>query len=108
VVAHAIVASVLSIGIVATMPSARKEFRDVYLQGTDGSFHSILLYVGNVLFFSALTDAPNPGLREPSLSLEVVVTSIVGYFIVSDSHDFETGSRYGRYFVGTFAVVPTK
>jgi aconitase A len=56
-----------------------------------------------------LTDAPNPGFARAVLSLEVVVTSIVGYFIVSDSHaTLKQGLGMVAILVGTFAVVPTK
>jgi hypothetical protein len=55
----------------------------------------------------ALTDAPNPGFARAVLSLEVVVTSIVGYFIVSDSHaTLKQGLGMVAILVGTFAVVP--
>jgi hypothetical protein len=83
------------------MPSARKEFRDVFTgYGWLISF-AILLYVGNVLFFSALTDAPNPGFARAVLSFRSgchVDRRI--FHRIRFARDFETGSRYGRYFGG--------
>jgi hypothetical protein len=58
---------------------------------------------------SALTDAPNPGFARAVPSLEVVVTSIVGYFIVSDSHvTLKQGLGMVAILVGTFAVVQNR
>jgi hypothetical protein len=73
--------------IVAIIPSSRKEFRDVWSRAVRmAHFVRDIVVRWQTCYSSALTDAPNPGFARAVPSLEVVVTSIVGYFIVSNSH----------------------
>jgi drug/metabolite transporter (DMT)-like permease len=67
---------------------------------------AVLLYVGNVLFFSAMVDAPNPGLSRAILSLEVVATTVMGFMFASKSGlTIKQGAGMIAIMVGTYVVV---
>lgn len=96
----AVVAMVLSTFIVSTVPACRKEVASL---GSTGivwmTAFSVLLYLGNVLFFSALVEAPNPGLARAILSLEVIGTTLAGVLLSSK------GVIGARQVVGMLVVV---
>jgi drug/metabolite transporter (DMT)-like permease len=74
----------ISIGIYSMIPPARQEIKSISRIGIWWMVaFCVLLYFGNLIFFSALVEAPNPGLARAILSLEIIGTAVLGVILSS-------------------------
>lgn len=83
-IVYAVVACMISIGIYSMIPPARQEMKSISRIGIWWMVaFCVLLYFGNLIFFSALVEAPNPGLARAILSLEIIGTAVLGVILSS-------------------------
>jgi drug/metabolite transporter (DMT)-like permease len=108
-VVFSVVALALTTVLLVALPEARAETARAWKTSSGWLVaFATLLYVGNVLLFSAMTDAPNPGLARAILSLEVILTTGMGALLATKGAvTLRQSLAMCAILLGVYGVVPT-